>query len=243
MNVRIGVMEGVLKQPRESVFAAAASLGFDGVEIEVLSDPEAIRSAAEESGVAICSLICGGEGLGSEVEEDRLVARARLADAVRDASDLGARGILLPHFELKDLDDSDRASRFIHDIRRCTAEAEACGVVIGWENSLDAEAVRSVIEGVDSPSFRCYFDLANAARRSADPAEELRRLGGMVYQVHAKNTHRQPLDGPGVDLPACLAALAERQYEGWIVLETAPGEDPLASAMHNLHVLRSALAL
>ena len=44
MSVRIGVMEKVLKQPRESVFAAAADLGLDGIEIEVLADPAGLRA-------------------------------------------------------------------------------------------------------------------------------------------------------------------------------------------------------
>src|SRR4051794_29983851 len=98
-------MEKVLRQPRESVFALASSLGLDGVELEVRADPAAIRAEAEESGIAVCSVICSGESLGGEVAEDRMIARSRLLQAIRDAEDLGAGGVLLPQFELVSLDD------------------------------------------------------------------------------------------------------------------------------------------
>jgi sugar phosphate isomerase/epimerase len=67
---------------------------------------------------------------------------------------------------------------------------------------------------------------------------ELRVLAGLIYQVHAKNTNKQHLDAPGVDLAACLAELERQGYEDWIVLETPSGDDPLESARHNLRVLR-----
>jgi sugar phosphate isomerase/epimerase len=237
-QVRIGVMERVLRQPRDRVFTAAAELGFEGVEIEVRDDCDAIASLSRSAGVPVCSVICDGDGLGSEHSEARRVARSRLLRAVANAAAPGADGILLPLFEPVSLDDAGQVSRLVEDLAECAAFAARAGVTIGWEGALDAAATRAVIHRVGSPALRCYYDLANGAKRGADPAGELAALGDLVFRVHAKNLNRQPLDAPGVDLAACLSVLKQRGYDGWIVLETAPGDDPLASAAHNLRVVR-----
>ncbi|MFN3652533.1 MAG: sugar phosphate isomerase/epimerase family protein [Armatimonadota bacterium] len=239
--IRVGVMEKVLRVPREELFRTARDLGFDGVELELREPLERVRARSEEAGVPVCSLICDGDGLGSEETEQRLIARARLEEAVRETASLGARGIMLPEFSLTDLSDTARVQRFGDDVRACLPLAEEQGVTIGWENALDAASTRTVLEWLDSPAFRCYYDFANGARRGADPAAELRELEGLVYQVHAKNLNKQPLDAPGVDLRACLAVLREQGYQGWIVLETAPGEDARESARHNLRFVRGCL--
>jgi len=237
--LRIGVMEGVLRQPRERLFTAAKDLGFAGIEIEVRDDAEALRHLALSSGVPISSLICGGEGAGHSDLERRVEARDRLRNAIRAAANLGVSGILWPMFELTTLDEPDAVARFAADVTDCMPDAEALGVVVAWENALNASDTRSIIERINSDFFRCYFDFANAAKRGADPVAEMQALSGLIYQVHAKNTNKQHLDAPGVDLAACLAELQRQKYAGWIVLETPSGADPLESARHNLQVLRS----
>ncbi len=238
MPLRIGVMEKVLNQPRERVFRVAAELGFSGLELEVHGDLDLPRSEKKAGGVRVCSVICGGAGMGAAAVEARVEARERLQAAVGDATALGAPGILFPLFDLTGLDNTAFAERLVEDLQACLPDAEARGVVVAWENALNAADTREVIRQVGSDYFRCYFDLANASKRGADPAAELQALGDLVYQVHAKNTHKQPLDAPGVDLLACLRVLKKQGYPGWIVLETASGEDPLESARHNLEVVR-----
>jgi sugar phosphate isomerase/epimerase len=234
-------MEKVLRQPREQVFAAAKQIGFEGLEIEVRGDLEALRAAQSEAGLRVCSIICDGVGLGAMKLEERIVARQRLRRAVADAAALRAGSIRLPQFDLADPGDAPATKRFVDDLGYCLPEAEARQIVLCWENALDARSTREVIDQVDSDYFRCCFDLANAAERGDDPAAEIRALGDRIGQVHAKNTDRQPLDAPGVDLHACLAALKNVGYNGWIVLETAAGYDPLESARHNLAVVREGL--
>jgi sugar phosphate isomerase/epimerase len=236
--LRIGVMEGVLKQPREQLFTTARDLGFDGVEIEVRGDTEALGQWAAAAGVQISSVICGGEGAGHPDAARRSEAKERLRVALRAAVDLGVAGILWPMFELTSLDEPGAVERFVEDATEGAAAAEAHGVVVAWENALNAADTRVILERVGSLFFRCYFDFANAAKRGADPVAELRALRGLIYQVHAKNTNKQHLDAPGVNLAACLTELQRQGYPGWIVLETPSANDPLESARHNLRVLQ-----
>jgi sugar phosphate isomerase/epimerase len=240
--LRTGVMEGVLKQPRERLFTIARELGFDGIEIEVRDDAELLRGWAADAGVPVSSLICGGEGAGDLDPNRRMAARNRLERAISDAAWLRVPGILWPMFDLTSLDDGAAVERFVEDVAVGARRAETAGVVIAWENALNAADTRALLEQVDSPCFRCYFDFANAAKRGADPVAEMDTLAGLIYQVHAKNIRKQHLDAPGVDLAGCLEELKRQGYAGWIVLETPSGADPLESARHNLQVLRNAWA-
>ncbi len=114
--------------------------------------------------------------------------------------------------------------------------------MLAWEGALDAVATRRTVEAVGSPRLRCCVDFGNCAKYGRSPAEEIRVLGELIVRAHAKNLNKQPLDAPGVDLPACLQALCDVGYDRWLVLETPPGGDPMAAAAHNLAVLRGAWA-
>ena len=239
--MRIGAMERTLGG-RENVFAVAREVGIAGVELEVHHDAVAVRSHAREAGMRVLSVICGGDGLGGANLADRLLAGERLRRAVENAAFLEADAVLLPHFSATVASDAAERRRFVEDICTRLDEAKRLEITIAWENALDAEQTADVLDEICSPWFRCCFDFANAAKRGADPAAEIRRLGDRIFRVHVKNVNKQALDAPGVDLPACLAALREIGYAGWLVLETPPGDDPSASAAHNLRVLKDACA-
>lgn len=239
--MHIGAMERTLGG-RESVFPTARVAGIAGVELEVHHDAVVVRGQAQEAGVRVLSVICGGDALGGANLADRLLAGERLRRAVENAAFLDADAVLLPHFSPTVAVDVAERRRFVEDVCARLEEAKRLEVTVAWENALDGEQTADVLDEVCSPWLRCCFDFANAAKRGADPAAEIRRLGDRIFRVHVKNTNKQPLDAPGIDLPACLAALREIGYAGWLVLETPPGDDPAASAAHNLRVLREACA-
>ena len=237
--MRIGAMERVLGG-REGLFRHARELGIAGVELEVHHDAVSVRTQAQDAGVRVLSVICGGDGLGAENLADRLLAGERLRRALENAAFLEADAVLLPHFSATVATEAAERRRFIEDICARLDEAKRLEITVAWENGLDAEQTSDLLDQIGSPWFRCCFDFANTAKRGADPAAEIRQLGDRISRVHAKNLNKQPLDAPGVDLRACLLALREVGFAGWLVLETPPGDDPAANAAHNLQVLRDA---
>ena len=82
-------------------------------------------------------------------------------------------------------------------------------------------------------------------------ATAIRDLGReAIGQIHFRDvriSEGQPPDynlalGEGnVDFRAVVQALRAIGYDGWIILETPPGADPLASASANLAFARDAL--
>src|SRR5205814_5007905 len=88
--------------------------------------------------------------------------------------------------------------------------------------------VVALLDRIASPVVGDYFDMGNMAAFGMDPAEEARRRRGRIVQVHAKGARGAPLDAGTVDLDAVRQALGEIGYEGWLVLETDGGDDPVA---------------
>ena len=241
--MRAAVLDSVLCV--EAPVAAAARLGFEGIELTVgradLHGPEARvleergREAAA-AGLEVHALVLGDHNHGGIAAEDRDTAR-RATEEVRTAvglaESLGAGVVLVPFFLEAEL-------RSDEDLERCTrAFAELCpyahqrGVTLCFEGLLDAGRIRELAARVSSAAFGCYFDLANPIRRGLDPPTELRALGPLVRRVHVKDMRVGPGDvHPGrgrVDFAECARALAEIGYDGWLTLETPPSLPPLVA--------------
>src|SRR3954452_10096713 len=112
--MKFGTLQGVLGESLETVFATAARLGFDGVELDWgapaeaqgegklgLGQRAALRERARQAGGEVASVAAhflNGGGLGSE---DAAVQQSGL-EAVRAGielcGDLGARVLLVPFF-------------------------------------------------------------------------------------------------------------------------------------------------
>jgi sugar phosphate isomerase/epimerase len=95
--------------------------------------------------------------------------------------------------------------------------------------------MQGVVEIADHPQVGIYFDMGNLKNNGHDPAPMIRALGTAgVKMVHAKEAGAELLGEGEVDLEDVAAALGEIGYDGWIVFETAPTDDPMAAIEHNL---------
>jgi sugar phosphate isomerase/epimerase len=238
-------MDEVLPGDDAHTFAHAARLGFAGVEAVVrraeLRSPHGerlsrLRHASARTFVAIPSLVLAEHSDGGIADRDPSVARAA-ADDVRTAlawaSELGADAILVPFFGAAELRGDDDIDRAVEALRLLCPAAEGAGVSLLYEGTLPAGAIRALTEGVGSPAFACYVDLANPVVRGLDTPTEIRGLGELIRRVHFKDALIRPGDrSPGlgrVPFAESAAALREVGYEGWLVLETPPGPPELVA--------------
>jgi sugar phosphate isomerase/epimerase len=224
------------------VFDVADTLGFSGVEVSLgreelrSSGPETIRARGRGRGLEIHALVLGEHNHGGLADADATVAAAAAEDvrtAIAWASELGAGAILIPFFARGELVGEDAVDRCAAAFASLCPVAAERGVILAFEGLLPARDVRRLAERVQSPSFGCYFDLANPLRRGLDSATEIRSLGELVTRVHVKDTRVGPGDvHPGrgrVDFVECARALAEIGYDGWLTLETPPAPPPLVA--------------
>ena len=248
-GVRFGAMQGILRRSGRALIETAAAIGFEGVELDLgPGDPvftasglAEVRRAAVDAGLAIPSLCLGAlNGFGFKSAEPGVRARAAglIRAAMRVGGELGARVILIPFFGASELFTPDDRERVAGGLAELAPEAERAGVVLAMENTLSAAQDLQMLAAIGSPAVGVYFDVSNAMWWHHDSPAEIRRLGAAVAQIHFKDgdgDHSNAMLGHGhVDYPACVAAMEEIGYTGWVVLESAAPHDPVADARANL---------
>jgi sugar phosphate isomerase/epimerase len=261
--VKIGIRTGSLKQGLPEALETAGKLGYEGLEV-VTRDTEqvegwlaedgpggaaALRALAQRAGCSVSSLSLSQYRAVNFCQEDaaRREEGVRLVTtALRACRRVGGAAVLLPHFDRERLDvGAEEETRFIEGLRACVDVAEETGVAIAIETSFSVAQQQRIVQGVGSRLVGVYADLANAIIYRQDPAASLRALGSAVVMLHVKDTTGggQAMLGEGaVDWAACRAAVHAIGYDGWAVLETPAGDDPIANAARNLAFTRQWLA-
>ncbi len=231
--LKIGIRQTTLRLVGDvrAIQAAAAVPGIDGIELQVtagkrnLRDPDVVLAYKREAhrwAMHIPSL-SGVWDPGVNVYSAR--AFDSLVKSLRAAELLGASVILVAFFR-KNAPDMTRESSYgpVVDLFRKVAPIAAdAGITLGLENSLSPADNKKLVDLVDHPAVKVYYDVYNMAYYGhADQAVDGIRLLGKerICMVHVKNG-RKRLEEPGpVDWAAALAALSEIGYEGWLVYET-----------------------
>lgn len=233
---RVGVCDWmILKRQKLGAFQLAKTIGADGVEVDMgglgnrptfdskLGNPvvrKQFLDQAQELRLGICSIAMSGFYAQSFAERpgvDRMVqdcldtAKAMKVKVV--FLPLGVTGDLIKHPELR--------PAIVARLKAAGKQAEAAGVVIGVETSLDAKAEAALLDEIGSPAVKSYFNFSNAWQNHRDVCAELKILGkDRVVQIHASNKDGVWLQNdPQVELPKIKATLDEMGWSGWLVIE------------------------
>jgi len=251
--MKIGVRENLLGQNAtlEEKFQRAAALGFDGIEMIVRDAPNMHgMMALQASGRAELIRLCGQHGLlisslslATWREHNCLTTdyekwsegKQHLIEAIACANALDADGILLPHFGPMEPKLDDPALEWdCRGLRECAAQAENPDLLLCVECTVDAATMIGICEMADHPQVGIYYDLGNLKSAGFDRAAQMRRVAEGVKMIHIKEAGADLVGQGEVDLAECFAAMHDIGYDGWLVFETAPTDDPLAALEHNL---------
>ncbi len=225
----------ILKRQKLGAFQLTKDIGADGVEVDMgsLGDREtfdnqltnaAVRQQffdkARELGLEIPSLAMSG------FYAQSFATRPTVPRMVQDCIDtmqamnvkvaflpLGVLGDLVKHPELR--------SAIVERLRAMGKQAEMAGVVIGIETALDAVGEVKLLEEINSPAIKSYFNFANALQNGRDLHAELRTLGkDRICQIHCTNQDGVWLENdPKMDLVKVKQTLDEMGWSGWLVIE------------------------
>jgi sugar phosphate isomerase/epimerase len=127
-------------------------------------------------------------------------------------------------------------------LKELAPEAERAGVVLGFENTISADDDSRVLDEVRSKALKVFYDVGNSTNMGGfDVPAEIRRLGReRICQFHVKD--KGYLGEGKVDVGACVKAIHDIRYEGWLILETgAPSKDVEADTRRNAEYLKKLL--
>jgi sugar phosphate isomerase/epimerase len=248
-------------------FQRAAQTGAEGLELAYRTEKEAasllkadyrrqLVGLARSSGVAVTSLaieaLCQTASLIGSPEQIK-EAKKLIRQAMDAASDANVKVVLVPFFGKNTIESEDELGRAANALLDLVEPAEGAGVIIGVESTMNFNQQRFLLDHLGNTSnIRIYQDTANALARKLDLPTGLRDLGAeAIVQVHFRDVRIEegkPPDygvalGQGnVDFRAVAQALRAIGYDGWVVLDTPPADDPVATGRKNLQFAQAVLA-
>ena len=221
-------------KPGPEVFDVARRIpGLSGVELQILFkgaslwDRETLmtyKRAAERTGLSIPSL-AGVWGPNVSILKPG-PADEHLRKAIEAAESLGAKIILVSAFgkSCPDMNDEQSYGPAVAVLQKVAPAAADAGVTLAMETSLAPADDRKLIDLVNRPGVRVYYDLDNVERygHTGQSVPGLEELGKQrIGQIHLKNENRL-LEEPGrVGWAAALKVIRKIGYDGWLVFETA----------------------
>ncbi len=226
---KIGVCDWTIgKTTNPASLEAAKQIGLDGVQVDFgraednlpLFDADLQKrflDEAQKQQMEIASLAMGvlnSIPYKSDPRADRWVR-----EGIDVAHAMGVKVILLAFFGNGDLkDDAQGVDVAVNRLRRVAAQAEQAGVTLGIESWLSAEQHIDIVKRVESPAVRVYYDVANSHKAGYDIYQEIRTLGKLICEFHAKDY--DDLYGKGsIDFKRVRAAMDDIGYRGWLVME------------------------
>jgi len=246
---KIGACDWSLgKRCDPAAFDVAKEIGLDGVQIEMgntanqmhLRRPEVqktYREAARRTGLEIASLAIGEMNSVPLKRDPR--AAAWLAESIDVCKALGLSITMPACFGAGDLDMGNAAEidHLVGVLKEVAPKAEKQGIAIGMENYLSAEDNLRIIDRVGSPALRVYYDVGNSTDKGRDILKEIRALGKLICELHAKDG-RSMLGQGRIDFRAVRKALDDVEYSGWIQIEAAAPHGLVADYTANRQYLK-----
>ena len=217
--------------------ALAKQLGFDGVEVNTMTDPDQrleYRAASDKHGVGASSVM-NSDHWDYPLSDSDPAVRARslegVAASIDTATALGADTVLIvPAVVTADVTYEQAWEQSVESIKAILPMAEERNVALAVENVwnkflLSPVEFAAYVDSFENGCLRAYFDAGNIVTYGY-PDHWIRTLGERIAKIHVKGfdseTHEfvQLLAG-NVDWPAVIKALKDIGYNDYVTAEQA----------------------
>jgi sugar phosphate isomerase/epimerase len=182
------------------------------------SHQDVILAASARHNVAIASLAMGV--LNDVPYKSERATEQWVLDSVKVLERMKARLALLAFFAKGDLvDDPVGVTEVIRRLKQLAPRAEEAGLTYGIESWLKAPELERILDAVNSPAIKVYYDVGNMQKVGEDVGAAIRRLGReRICEVHFKDY--DDLYGKGtMNFPRVRSALDDIGYRGWVGIE------------------------
>lgn len=210
----------------------AKKIGLDGVQVEYGATPlddgrlplfderlqDRFLAKSQETGIAIPSLAMGI--LNKIALKNDAAAERWMLEGVKVAKRMKARVVLLAFFGNGDLRGDEAGVRsVIAKLKKLAPLAAEAGVTYGFESWLKAPELERILDAVNSPAIKVYYDVGNMDKEGEDICAAIRRLGReRICEFHAKDY--TDLYGRGnIDFAKVRDAMRDIAWSGWMHIE------------------------
>ena len=240
MPYKIGIRQASLKNPDNpkermdrnlDTFKLARRIpGITGVEVQCapglrdLDLARKLKAQAHKWGMEIPSA-SGAWDPGTIKDHWGPAAGIELLQAVRASEILGASVLLVPFFRQSapDMASEDSYGPVVELLKMAAPHAADAGVTLGLESSLSPADHKKLIDLVDHPNVKVYYDPDNMLYygHTGQEVPGLERIGNEgLCMVHVKNQDKL-IETPGrIDWQAALKTLGKIGYDGWLMFES-----------------------
>lgn len=219
------------------IFAAAAEIGFDGVEVSLLGigrdRAEGIRAQAAQCGLELtCSTGLGPEADPTSADpEVRKNAITVLTEAIEVTALLGSKGlagvVAAPWGVFDPANKAIRAERAAQTLGQLDGILSQHRVTLGiealnrFESDLTSTAAETCAIARASGSDRVgvLLDSFHMNIEEKDPSAAIRAAGKALCHYHVSDNDRGVPGSGRYDFPSDAIALKEIGYKGWVVAE------------------------
>ncbi|MBU8912685.1 MAG: sugar phosphate isomerase/epimerase [Spirochaetales bacterium] len=236
------IYTGEFGDGHRSLFPGLKAMGYDGVEIALGAkgdfDTGKMLGSLEENGL-VCSSICGLYGPGRDMRgSDAESIRGGIEytkDCIDVASELKAELVVGPLYSVvgrANLEtEEDRKSQWalvVDGLKESCEHAEKKGISLGLEplNRFETDFINitddalRMVSDVGSERLGLHLDTFHMSHEEKNSAEAIRRAGKHLFHVHASENDRGTPGTGQVPWDAIAKALADINYDRWVVIES-----------------------
>lgn len=221
---------------------------FDGNVADYEDNPEALTGALKAAGLELVSVYTGANFIYADILPDEL---HRVRRAAQLAATFGAKRLVVGGGARRAAGTTDEDyTRLGHALDNVCDIAEEYGLEASYHPHLS-----TIVENPDELETilnrtRIGFcpDTAHLAAGGGDPAKLIRAYPDRVKHVHLKDLQPEPFNflplGKGVlDIPDIVRAIAEANYDSWLMVELDSYDgDPKEAARISKDYLETVLA-
>ncbi|NQS89385.1 sugar phosphate isomerase/epimerase [Patescibacteria group bacterium] len=245
------------KMDVESFIEYSGSLGFDAVDLgyywkdeeeEIKLVPDWLR----ENNLKLAAYIVGNDF--AQEEEKREEQISLVKHGIERAFQLKTKilrifvGDVKPGFP----DYQTTKDILISSFKEVSSFARDKGITLALENHgklcAKSDQILDLLSEVNSSSLKLNLDIGNFLKVNEDPVSSIKKLAHLAVHTHIKDFKK--IDGEivpvalgegDVDLDACLKALKENDYQGYLSLEYEAKIDSKTGVERGLDVLNKSL--
>lgn len=233
---KIGVCDWmILKRQKIGSFQLTSELNGDGVEIDMgglgkrelfdnkLRDSLFVEKFKQESAkynVEIPSIAMSAFYAQSFTDRDNY--RDLLEDCIQTMKKMDVKVAFLPLGVQGDLNKRPEIRpELVRRLKVAGEMARQADVVIGIETSLDAISEIELLDEIDSPAIKIYYNFQNPLEGGRDIYKELHLLGrDRICQIHCTDTDHVTLPfNTRLDMRKIKSILDEMGWNGWLIVE------------------------